>query len=77
MNDTNTERRVCGGWPEPYTHMHIQCVLKCLVAVKLTYVQSLLKLARTIYIRLYTLVLAGKSPNIRSYTVYIWSSGHP
>jgi hypothetical protein len=35
-------------------------------------------LAKTIYIcGVYTVVLAGKSPNIRSYTVYIYSSGQP
>jgi len=25
----------------------------------------------------YTVILAGKSPNIRSYTVYIYGSGQP
>jgi len=35
-------------------------------------------LARTIYIHgVYTIFLAGKSPNIRSYTVYIYGSGQP
>jgi len=31
-----------------------------------------------IYIRyIYTVILAGKSPNIWSYTVYIYGSGQP
>ena len=30
-----------------------------------------------IYIGVYTVFLAGKSPNIRSYTMYIYSSGKP
>jgi len=35
-------------------------------------------LARTINIcGVYTVLLAGKSPNKRSYTVYIYGSGHP
>jgi len=37
-----------------------------------------LGLARTIYIYgVYTVFLAGKSPNIRSYTVHIYGSGQP
>jgi hypothetical protein len=35
-------------------------------------------LARTIYIRcIYTVFLAGKSPNVRSYTLHIYGSGQP
>ena len=35
-------------------------------------------LARTIYIYgVYTVFLAGSLPNIRSYTVYLYGSGHP
>jgi len=34
-------------------------------------------LARTIYIRECTVFLAGKSPNVRSYAVYIYGSGQP
>jgi hypothetical protein len=37
-----------------------------------------LGLAKTIYIHgVYTVNLAGKSPNIQSYTVYIYGSGQP
>jgi len=36
-----------------------------------------LGLARTMIHGVYTVFLAGKSPNIRSYTVYIYSSGQP
>jgi len=37
-----------------------------------------LGLARTIYIYgVFTVILAGKSPKIRSYTVYIYGSGQP
>jgi hypothetical protein len=60
--------------------MHIQCVLKCFVAVRLLYIQSLLKLARTIYIQTVyeqSFWQAGKSPNTRSYTVSIYGSGQP
>jgi hypothetical protein len=36
-----------------------------------------LGLARTIIYGVYTVFLAGISPNIRSYTVYIYGSGQP
>jgi len=37
-----------------------------------------IELARTIYIYgVYTVNLAGRSPNIRSYTVHIYGSGQP
>jgi hypothetical protein len=40
--------------------------------------QISVELARSIYIYcVYTVFLAGKSPNIRSYTVYIYGSGKP
>ena len=40
--------------------------------------RAIIGLARTIYIRfIYTMFLAGKTPNIRSYTVYIYGSGQP
>jgi len=35
------------------------------------------RLARTIYIRCIYGILTGKSPNIRSYTVYLYGSGQP
>jgi hypothetical protein len=38
---------------------------------------GLVGLARTIYIRCIYGILAGKSQNIRSYTVYIYGSGQP
>ena len=40
--------------------------------------RAIIGLARTIYIRfIYTMFLAGKTPNIRSYTVFIYGSGQP
>jgi len=38
---------------------------------------TIVGLARTIYIRCIYEILAGKSANIRSYTVYIYGSGQP
>jgi len=60
------------GWPEPY----IYCVL-CIVYIR--YIYCVLCIYGIYGINIvycvYTVFLAGKSPNIRSHTVYIYSSG--
>jgi len=53
---------------------HAQCHIPRL----LTLTNTCLGWAKTIYIHgVYTVILAGKSPNIRSHTVYIYGSGQP
>jgi len=53
------------------------CVSECMYVHVCVYVYSL-GLARTIYIYgVYRVFLAGKPPNIRSYTVHIYGFGQP
>jgi hypothetical protein len=54
------------GWPEPYIHTVYDRMYGDFWGWPELYI---------IYIYLYTVNLAGKSPNIRSYTVYIYGFG--
>ena len=71
MNAGDGERAFC--W-----RLFCLCGREHSVRSILTPDSSGVELARTIYIYgVYTVFLAGKSPNVRSYTVYIYGSGQP
>jgi len=63
----------------PYAHM-TWCISKCYkntARATASFVRSYVGLTRTIYTRCIYGIRAGKLPNIRSYTVYIYGYGQP
>jgi hypothetical protein len=67
-----------------HAHTHVLQTRLCLLAIKAPFNHNRVTgyigvgLAKTVYIYgLYTVVLAEKAPNIRSYTVFIYGSGQP
>jgi len=62
--------------PHAHTHTSIGTTLHTHTTLRITRVGQ--NHICTVYIYgVYTVLLAGKSPKIRSYTVYLYDSGHP